>query len=242
MRLAKQVPRNVRYSWGPLAINWQAKEAVEVVNRVFKLRDCKSSIAMYFADQQDLFALDRRAECVRGETGSCLGPCAGQCSRTQYIAQLRAARAFLDGRDASPLAQLEEELKTSAAVKQFERAAATRDKLVRLQYLCDRLAVLRERPLPEQFIYPALVGRRPFWYAIAATRVVAAMPVPADSDEAVKCLERLNATYDSRRLEQLNTDRLATQILAGWLRSRPAELQSTLTPGEAVEICRRLGA
>ena len=68
------------------------------------------------------------------------------------------------------------------------------------------------------------------------------MPVPADGDEAVKCLERLNATYDSRRLEQLKSDRLATQILAGWLRSRPAELQSTLTPGEAVEVCRRLGA
>lgn len=242
VRIAKQVPRGVRYSWGPLSMNWQAKEAVEIVNRLFKLRDCKSAIAMHFADQQNLFGLDFRAECVRGETESCLGPCAGLCTRSQYTAQLRAARAFLDGRDLSLLQRVEHELKSAATDRQFERAATLRDRLVRLEYLSNRLAMLRERPLAEQFIYPALVGRRPFWYAVAATRVVAAMAVPTDGDDAVKCLTQLNAIYDTRRLELLESDRLATQILAGWFRSRPTELQSTLTPGEAMEICRRLGA
>ena len=111
VRVAKQVPRGVRYSWGPLALNWQIREAIEAVNRHFKLRDCRADTAMHFAEQQNLFALELRAGCVRGETGSCLGPCAGQCTRTQYSAQLRAARAFLEGRDLSPLARLEEELK-----------------------------------------------------------------------------------------------------------------------------------
>ncbi len=242
VRVAKQVPRGVRYSWGPLALNWQIREAIEAVNRHFKLRDCRADTVMHFAEQQSLFALELRAGCVRGETGSCLGPCAGQCSRTQYSSQLRAARAFLEGRDLSALVRLEAELKDAAMQQQFERAATLRDKLVRLQHLSDRLAMLRERPLPEQFVYPVAVGRRTLWYAIAGTRVVAVLSAPADSKAAARCLPRLQSIYESRAIEQMNGDRMATQILAGWFRSRPTELQSTITPGEAIESCRRLGA
>jgi excinuclease ABC subunit C len=242
VRVAKQVPRGVRYSWGPLALNWQIREAIEAVNRHFKLRDCRVDTAMRFAEQRNLFALELRAECVRGETGSCLGPCAGQCTRTQYSAQLRFARAFLDGRDLSPLTKLEGELKDAAMHHQFERAATLRDKLVRLQHLSERLAMLRERPLPEQFVYPVTVGRRLLWYVIAATRVVGVLTAPTNSEAAGRCLVRLQRFYEPRSIDQMNGDRMATQILAGWFRSRPSELQSTITPGEAVEACRRLGA
>jgi hypothetical protein len=40
----------------------------------------------------------------------------------------------------------------------------------------------------------------------------------------------------------LKGDRLGTQILSGWFRSRLDELESTLTPGEAMELCQRLRA
>jgi excinuclease ABC subunit C len=242
VRVAKQVPRGVRYSWGPLALNWQIREAVEAVNRHFKLRDCRADTAMKFADQGNLFPLELRAECVRGETGSCLGPCAGLCTRTQYSAQLRAARAFLDGRDLTPIMCLEERLKSAVASQQFERAATVRDKFVRLKHLSERLAMLRERPLPEQFIYQAETGRRSLWFAIAAARVVAVLPVPKRGADAAKCLRRLRRIYDPRSLEHLSGDRLATQILSGWFRGRPTELRATYTPGAAMEICQRVGA
>jgi excinuclease ABC subunit C len=242
VRVAKQVPRGVRYSWGPVALNWRVREAVESVNRHFKLRDCRIDTALHFAEQQALFSLDLRAECVRGETGSCLGPCAGLCTRTQYTAQLRAARAFLDGRDSAALTRLEEEVATAAANQQFERAATIRDKFIRMQHLSERLAMLRERPLPEQFIYPAVAGRRSLWYVVAATRVVAAMAAPEDAEQAARCLARLRVVYEPRALEELKGDRLSTQILSGWLRARPAELAAALTPGDAIKFCQRLGA
>jgi excinuclease ABC subunit C len=240
LRVAKQVPRGVRYSWGPLLMGWRVRDAVEMVNKLFKLRDCRSATAMHFAEQQSLFSLELRADCVRGETGSCLGPCAGQCTRSQYTAQLRAARAFLDGRDPSTLARLEDDLKSAAASQQFERAARIRDKHVALSYLSDQLAMLREPPMPEQFVYTTHVGRTPTWFVVAASRVVTAMVAPADATKAARCLERLSSTYDSRSIEQLTRDRLATQILAGWFRRHPEESLQRLTPGEAVEFCRRL--
>jgi excinuclease ABC subunit C len=242
LRVAKQVPRGVRYSWGPLAMGWRLREAVETVNKVFKLRDCRAATVMHFAEQQNLFSLELRAECVRGETGSCLGPCAGQCSRQQYTAQLRAVRAFLDGRDGTTLTRLDEDLKSAAESQQFERAARIRDKHVGLSYLADRLAVLREPPLPEQFVYEARVGRTPVWYLVAASRVVTAMRVPSDSGQARPSLERLQRAYELRPREQFTSDRLATQILAGWFRRNPLEAERRLTPGEALEFCRRLQA
>lgn len=242
VRVARQVPRGVRYSWGPLAISWRIRDAVEAVNRHFKLRDCRSQTPIHFAEQQSLFSLEYRIECVRGETGSCLGPCAAQCSRSQYMAALRATRAFLDGRDLAPLTLLEAEVKAAALDQQFERAARLRDKLVCLNYLAERMAVLREPPIPAQFVYAATTGRRPVWYVVAASRVVRAMLAPTDGPSAVKALRRLRATYQPRELATLSTDRLATQILAGWFRSHPVEASARLTPGDAMEVCRRLQA
>jgi excinuclease ABC subunit C len=242
VRVARQAPRGVRYAWGPLAVGWRINEAVETVNRYFKLRDCRADVPMHFAEQQNLFALELRAECLRGETGSCIGPCAALCTRSQYTAQLRAARAFLDGRDASPLTQLEEELKTAAATQQFEHASTIRDKLVRLTNLSNRLAVLREPPLEEEFVYAAQVGRRTIWYVAAASRIVTAMLAPTSPQDARKCLRKLQNAYSSQSLAHARTDRLATQILAGWFRGHPEERERKIAPGAALECCRRMGA
>src|SRR5262245_46061114 len=143
VRVARRVPRGVRYSWGPLHVSWRIKEAMEVFNRTFKLSDCPASVPMHFADQQSLFSLELRPECLRHEVGTCLGPCAGQCTRSQYMAQLRSARAFLDGHDRSELARLEVQLQDAARLCQYERATSVRERLERLQSLFDRLELLR---------------------------------------------------------------------------------------------------
>jgi excinuclease ABC subunit C len=230
----------VRYSWGPLAINWRIKDALEVANRYFKLSDCPASVPMYFADQRSLFSLELRPECLRYEMGTCLGPCAGECTRTEYTAQLRAARAFLDGRNQAPLAGLESELHAAAQRCQFERAASLRDRLERLQYLFDRLEVLREPPLPSQFIYPINLKRRPVWCFLAGGRVVAATPIPSNGNEAEKCLGRLQQVYRINREIDAPADRPARQIVSAWFRANRDELRAILSPDEAETLCRHL--
>jgi excinuclease ABC subunit C len=240
IRCGRRVPRGVRYSWGPLVINWRIKEAIEVFNRYFKLSDCPTSVPMHFAEQRSLFSLDLRAECLRHEMGTCLGPCAGQCTRIQYSAQLRSARAFLDGHDRAPLVQLEQQLHHAAELCQFERAASVRDRLGRLQYLHDRLELLREPPLPAQFVYPVDLGRRQVWYLLNDGRVAAATPAPNTGASAAKCLGRLRRTYQPSR--DVDADRPARQIVSAWFRSHRDELKSILSPDEARNLCRHLQA
>jgi hypothetical protein len=134
---------------------------------------------------------------------------------------------------------LEDELKDAATQQHFERAAHVRDKFVRLDYLWNRLAALRERPLPEQFVYSAQVGKRSMWFLVAASRVVRVVAAPMERASAVKSMNGLRAIYDASAGATHTSDRLATQILAGWFRSRPDELRATMTPGDALEVCRR---
>src|SRR3954447_20062720 len=242
VRVARRVPRGVRYSWGPMVINWRIKESIEVLNRYFKLSDCPISVPMHFADQQSLFSLELRPECLRHEMETCLGPCACQCSRAEYLAQLRAARAFLDGRDTSPLGFLEEQLKNASERCQYERAASVHGRLERLQYLYDRLEMLREPALPAQFIYPVQFGRRQVWYFLAGGRVVGASAAPEDTERAEKCLRRLRRAYQPGSELETDADRPARQIVSAWFRSHRDELASILSPQDAERYCRVLMA
>jgi excinuclease ABC subunit C len=193
---------------------------------------------MHFADQQNLFALELRPECLRHEMGTCLGPCACQCTRTEYLAQLRAARAFLGGHDTSPLTFLEEQLKEASERCQYERAASIHGRLERLQYLHDRLELLREPALPAQFIYPVQFGRRQLWYFLAGGRVVAAAAAPENRERAEKCLRRMRRAYQPGFEIESDADRPARQVVSAWFRSHRDELNSILSPEDAERYCR----
>jgi excinuclease ABC subunit C len=240
VRTARRVPKGVRYAWGPLAINWRIKEALEVANRYFKLSDCPASVPMHFADQGNLFSLELRPECLRHEMGTCLGPCAGECTRTQYLAQLRAARAFLDGRNSAPLVQFDRDLHDAAQLCQFEKAASLRDRLERLQYLHNRLEILREPPLPSRFVYPVSLGRGRVSYLLAGGRVMGATPIPGSGEEADKCLRRLQQVYRFEEGVEATADRPARQIVTAWFRTNRDELRTILSPDEAEQYCRQL--
>jgi excinuclease ABC subunit C len=242
IRTGRRVPNAVRHSWGPLVINWRIKEAIEVVNRAFKLVDCPASVPIHYADQRNLFALDLRPECLRHEMGTCLAPCAAQSTRADYLAQLRSARAFLDGHDCGILNYLESQLQNAAERREYERAANVRDRLDRLRYLHERLEWLRAPALPARFVYPVQTGRRQVWYLLVDGRVVAGLRAPTDESGASICLERMQRVYDGFHGGEVAADRPARQIVSIWFRTRCDELASILLPEAAEEFCHRLHA
>jgi excinuclease ABC subunit C len=197
---------------------------------------------MHFADQAHLFPLDLRVQCLRGEIGTCLAPCAGNCTFSQYSAQLRAARAFLDGRDPAPLHRLLQQLDDAARFQQYERASRLRDTLDRLQYLWDQLAMLRTPPLPAQCIYPVLLGERPVWYLISSSEVLAATAAPTSNTASLECVRQLDRVFAGEHAERSEVDRPAAQIVSSWFRMHPHEAATLLSPDEALHRCRQLRA
>jgi excinuclease ABC subunit C len=238
-RVAAQVPAGARHWWGPLAINSRLREAVDILNVQFRLRDCPSRIQMQFADQGQLFSLDMRVECLRGETGSCLGPCAGKCTRVDYMAQLAAARALLDCRDDSAMRGLETQLCDAVKLKQYERAARLRDTLSAIEHLRNGLSVLRSFS-GDSFVYPLRVRRMPVWYLIVKGCVHSMAPAPLNRKLAEAWLEILRKLGDKSTPELGNSDWRAAKIVSAWFKARPVELQSALSLDEVERRCRLL--
>jgi excinuclease ABC subunit C len=239
--LAKQPPRTTFARFGPVPAGFTAREAVRRLNDWFQLRDCPQAQTMTFADQPELFALPLAPGCIRHEIGNCLGPCAAACSREDYAAKVRAVLSFLCGEDRSPLDAIEREMTAASRSLEFERAAALRDKLDSLTWLCEHLRRVREASR-HSFVY-AVRGHdeRELWYLIHDGQVCAIVPVPQDDAGRREAARSIEEVY-SREGSPLGPPGMGeidgVLLVASWFRRRAEERQSILEPDAALAGCR----
>lgn len=226
--------------YGPLVIRWKTEDAVRRLNDWFKLRDCPSTVPLAFSDQPELFPDDRSAKCLRMELGTCRGPCAGACSRAEYHAGVKAVKAFLDGRDRSVLATLKRLMEDAAGALEFERATALRDRLQSLEWLDNRLTLLRQARTKHSFVYP-LVGHdgKERWYLIHRGQVRAVCATPATDDDRARTAALLAATFTAGRESPILTDVAVDSVLlvVGWFRKYATEEPKLLKQAEAEKRC-----
>lgn len=140
--------------YGPFLGAVRVEQSLRELSDVLGLRDCTLDRRMRFSDQRELFQLAPRTPgCLRYELRKCLGPCVAACSAGDYMERVAVARAFLDGRDDTPLAMLHEQMRASSDRLEFERAAAYRDKFNRLEALREEFGRLRFAVESLSFVY-----------------------------------------------------------------------------------------
>jgi excinuclease ABC subunit C len=231
--LAQRPPRGVLAWYGPVVNGQRARAAVRRLNDGFLLRDCPQAQEMAFADHRSLFPLELSPGCLRHEIGTCLGPCAALCSRTDYFAQVRAVCAFLEGKDAGLLLRLEQDMAAAALTQQYERAALLRDHLGALGWLYQHLEQMRQLRATGSFVYPVRKwDGDSVWYLIHAGQTVAALPAPRDDTGRRRAAQLLHAVYhtgEPRRGEGL-AQRDSILLVASWFRRYPKEQQRLLRP------------
>jgi excinuclease ABC subunit C len=217
-------PGTAEAVFGPLPGFRRPREVVRRLNDAFRLRDCPQAQSMVFAEQNELFAVERRAGCIRLELAACLGPCAAACTRAGYREAVRAAQAFLAGEDRGLIEAMERDMAEAAAGMQFERAAALRDKLEQIVWLDRCLTRLREAQ-QHSFVYPVASARGgELWYAIRRGRVVAVVEKPADED-APRVAGMLAGIVGARDVGPLSLEEVDGVLLVdGWFRRYPGEL------------------
>lgn len=147
-------PDDATVYYGPFVGARRIKAAVRELNDVLGLRDCRGDQPLFFSDQRELFQIyPRTPGCIRHEIRKCLGPCVGGCSVGEYARQLALARAFLDGSSDGPAATLRQQMQAASDSMEFERAAALRDKLSRLESLRQQFDRLRFAVEKLSFVY-----------------------------------------------------------------------------------------
>jgi excinuclease ABC subunit C len=222
--------------FGPFHGALQLANALRELNDALGLRDCALDTRMHFADQSELpVAAPRTPGCIRHEIGRCLGPCVGATSAAQYDERVRLAREFLAGRHDAPIVALREAMQASSERLEFERAAALRDKVARLESLREQFARMRFAVETLSFVYEVPgVGGDDRVYVIRRGRVRHEAAVPRTAQERALLEARVAEVFapvarESGAVPAHEIDELL--LLASWFRNFPAELERTSRPG-----------
>lgn len=224
--------------YGPFHGAIQLANALRELNDALGLRDCALDTRMHFADQAELpVAAPRTPGCIRHEIGRCLGPCVAATTAAQYNERIRLAREFLAGRHDTPIIVLREAMEASSERLEFERAAALRDKVARLESLQDQFAGLRFAVETLSFAYhvPGVAGDDRV-YLIRRGRVRHEASSPQTAQERALLDARITEAFtavgrDTGAVPAHEIDEL--MLIASWFRKYPGELDRTSPPDGA---------
>jgi excinuclease ABC subunit C len=115
--------KGVRY-FGPYGHAYAIRETLDALTRVFPVRTCSNA----FFDQR----ARARRPCLYYDIGRCAGPCVPEVTGVTeegYRDTVEALASFLAGDHRPVLSRLDAEMRSSADILEFERAARLRDQL-----------------------------------------------------------------------------------------------------------------
>jgi excinuclease ABC subunit C len=218
--------------YGPFHGALQLEEALRELNDALGLRDCALDQRMHFPEQQTLFSEPPRTPgCIRHEIGKCLGPCAGAVRRDEYHQRFGLAQSFLEGANDVPVAALRRAMDEASGRLEFERAAALRDKIERLESLQAQFARLRFAVESLSFVYtPSAVEGDDISYVIRRGRVRGALPAPRNAaqrrafdqkvTEIFAPVEKTDGTVPAHEIDEL-------LLVSSWFTRFPKEFERT---------------
>ncbi len=120
--------------FGPYPNATAAREALQLIQRVFQLRPCENS-----------FFRNRSRPCLQYQIKRCTAPCTGLISAADYEYDVSNAVRLLEGRSSELLEVLMERMEQAASELRFENAAQYRDQIAQLRQLQERQHVSGER-------------------------------------------------------------------------------------------------
>jgi excinuclease ABC subunit C len=120
--------------FGPFPHAYAVREAIQLLQRVFRLRTCEDSVFAH-----------RSRPCLLHQIRRCSAPCTGLIAAEAYGQDVRHAALFLEGREDDVIRLLTERMNAAAEAQRYEEAAAQRDRIRALSRVQARQYVESER-------------------------------------------------------------------------------------------------
>lgn len=112
--------------FGPYPNAYSVREAVHLLQKIFRLRTCEDSVFN-----------NRTRPCLLYQIKRCSGPCVGSISKADYAEDVKAATMFLQGRHQEIMQRLTALMEQAAENLAFEQAAQFRDQIQALHHAQD---------------------------------------------------------------------------------------------------------
>ncbi|OEY67424.1 excinuclease ABC subunit UvrC [Marinobacter sp. X15-166B] len=120
-----------RGTWfGPFPSSGAVKESLNVLQKIFRIRDCSDS-----------FFSNRNRPCLQYQINRCTAPCVGYISPEEYRQDIVHATMFLEGKNPAIIRDLMAQMEAAAAALEFEKAAAVRDQINHLRHVQEQQSV-----------------------------------------------------------------------------------------------------
>lgn len=129
--MTRRMERDGARYYGPFTAAWAVYETLNTLRKVFPYLTCDREITGH----------DLRA-CMYYDIHLCNAPCIGAVNREEYRAVIKQLMDFLDGKSEEVMADIQRKMEAASENLEFERAAALRDKLVALQKISERQAIV----------------------------------------------------------------------------------------------------
>ncbi len=105
-------PSEDQLYFGPYPSAHAARETLDLLRRLFPLRQCS-----------DAELKRRKRACLLYDIGRCIAPCVKKCTPQQYALYVEGATRFLKGKDEELLSRLRQQMEEASSKLEFEKAA-----------------------------------------------------------------------------------------------------------------------
>lgn len=149
LKVLRQEDREGKRLFGPFPQMGAAAEIVRTANDLFGLTTCGRQFPRDFR---------KKRPCLRYHIGCCMGVCTGRISEAQYRERLEEVMAFLKGDYKALTARLTEKMQRAAEELQYEKAAALRDRIRKIEKLGQTQIVAGDVHTDQDVLDAVLVG------------------------------------------------------------------------------------
>jgi len=134
LAIVRKIKKDGALYFGPFSSANSMRSTKRIIDRVFKLRKCKSRRLQ-----------QRERPCLNFQMNRCLAPCSHEIPAREYNEIVKQVRLFLEGRNPELIAGLKNDMDEAAAHLNFEVAAGIRDQINALTKTIERQHVVSPR-------------------------------------------------------------------------------------------------
>ncbi len=113
----RKIAKNRNRYFGPYTDARAAKNTVDMINGIFKLKTCRRDLPLKKGERP----------CLNHQINRCSGACEGRITAEEYLELVENAISFLEGNVAPVISKLNSRMKEYSKQMDFEKAAQTRD-------------------------------------------------------------------------------------------------------------------